>query len=591
MKPIFKRIPAAAGLLCMIFAAAANGQELSGRAKAADANGNGVIDRGEARGPLAANFDEMDCDKSGSLDGGEIRGFFSGAGCPQTATAAPPAAPPPLSGRAKAADANGNGVIDRDEAGGPLAANFDEMDCDKSGSLDGGEIRGFFSGAGCPQAAAAAAPAAPPPLSGRAKAADANGNGVIDRDEAGGPLAANFDEMDCDKSGSLDGGEIRGFFSGAGCPQAAAAAAPSAAASGNAASSERRGPPPKSVRVDAVVTEPLSQTVPIMGRLVSLRAGDVAARINGAMSEINAEIGDRVKKGDVIATLARERLTAARDKYQAAVATRRAMVRTAQAQYARTAQELARMENLRRSSAFSRARFEDLQRDAEARKAAIEERRSQLKEAEADLQRASIDLQNARILAPYDGVVSLKHTEVGAYVNMGARVVSLINDEDIEVEAEVPSDRISGLVAGSSVRFRLDDGTIHEATVRSVVPFENLRTRTRPVRFMPRFGDGTAQLAVNQSVTVLVPVGKARQAVTVHKDAIVHSGANRMVYLARNGKAFPRQVQLGEAVGNRYVVLSGLRPGDQVVTHGNEALPPGSNIRVLQDRQRTARAK
>ena len=328
-----------------------------------------------------------------------------------------------------------------------------------------------------------------------------------------------------------------------------------------------------------------------MGRLVSLRAGDVAARINGAMSEINAEIGDRVKKGDVIATLARERLTAARDKYQAAVATRRAMVRTAQAQYARTAQELARMENLRRSSAFSRARFEDLQRDAEARKAAIEERRSQLKEAEADLQRASIDLQNTRIRAPYDGVVSLKHTEVGAYVNMGARVVSLINDEDIEVEAEVPSDRISGLVAGSSVRFRLDDGTIHEATVRSIVPLENLRTRTRPVRFMPRFGDGTAQLAVNQSVTVLVPVGKARQAVTVHKDAIVHRGANRMVYLARNGKAFPRQVQLGEAVGNRYVVLSGLQPGDQVVTHGNEALPPGSNIRVLEDRQRTARAK
>lgn len=428
-------------------------------------------------------------------------------------------------------------------------------------------------------------------LSERAKAADANGNGVIDRDEARGPLQANFDEMDCDRSESLDGGEIRGFFSGAGCPQPAAA-------SRNAASSERRGPaarsggpPPKSVRVDAVVTEPLSQTVPIMGRLVSLRAGDVAARINGAMSEINAEIGDRVKKGDVIATLARERLTAARDKYRAAVATRRAMVRTAQAQYARTAQELARMENLRRSSAFSRARFEDLQRDAEVRKAAIEERRSQLKEAEADLQRAEIDLRNTRIRAPYDGVISLRHTEVGAYVNMGARVVSLINDEDIEVEAEVPSDRISGLAAGSSIRFRLDDGTLHKATVRSVVPLENLRTRTRPVRFMPRFGDGTAQLAVNQSVTVLVPVGKARQVVTVHKDAVVHRGANRMVYLARNGKAFPRQVQLGEAVGNRYVVLSGLQPGDQTVTHGNEALPPGSNIRVLQDRQRTARAK
>ena len=519
---ILKCIPAAAGLLCMIAAAAATGQELSGRAKAADANGNGVIDRNEAGGPLQANFDEMDCDRSGTLDGGEIRGFFTGTGCPQPA-AAPATAPPPLSGRAKAADANGNGVIDRNEAGGPLQANFDEMDCDRSGTLDGGEIRGFFTGAGCPQPAAASSKTA---SSGRP-----------------GPAA---------RSG---------------------------------------GPPPRSVRVDAVVTEPLSQTVPVMGRLVSLRAGDVAARINGAMSDINAEIGDRVKKGDVIATLARERLTAARDKYLAAVATRRAMVKTAQALYARTAQELARMKNLRRSSSFSRAKFEDLERDTEARKAAIEERRSQLKEAEADLQRAEIDLQNAQIRAPYDGVVSLKHTEVGAYVNTGARVVSLINDEDIEVEAEVPADRISALVAGTVVRFRLDDGSVHDATVRSVVPLENQRTRTRPVRFMPRFGDGTARLAVNQSVTVLVPVDRARQVVTVHKDAVVHQGSNRRVYLARNGKAFPRQVELGEAVGNRYVVLSGLQPGDRVVTHGNEALPPGSNIRVLQDKQRAARAK
>ena len=141
--------------------------------------------------------------------------------------------PPPLSPRAQAADANGNGVIDRDEAGGPLAANFDEMDCNKS-SIRSTETR--------------SAPSSPAPAASRhrrragrrraarkpnrlrrrfrerAQAADANGNGVIDRDEAGGPLAANFDEMDCDKSNSLDGNEIRAFFTGAGCKSLAAAA-------------------------------------------------------------------------------------------------------------------------------------------------------------------------------------------------------------------------------------------------------------------------------------------------------------------------------------------------------------------------------
>ena len=71
----------------------AQGKELSERGKAADKNKNGVIDRNEAGGPLKANFDEMDCDKSGTLDGGEIRGFFTGEECPKQAAAAPAPAP------------------------------------------------------------------------------------------------------------------------------------------------------------------------------------------------------------------------------------------------------------------------------------------------------------------------------------------------------------------------------------------------------------------------------------------------------------------------------------------------------------------
>ena len=75
-----------AGLVPVSFAAA-QGTELSGRAKASDANKNGVIDRDEAGGPLKSNFDEMDCNRSGTLDGAEIRGFFTGEECPKQAAA------------------------------------------------------------------------------------------------------------------------------------------------------------------------------------------------------------------------------------------------------------------------------------------------------------------------------------------------------------------------------------------------------------------------------------------------------------------------------------------------------------------------
>lgn len=503
-----------------------------------------------------------------------------------------------LSDRGKAADKNKNGVIDRDEAGGPLKDNFAEMDCNRSGTLDGAEIRGFFTGVECPKPAAAAPAAAPaaakvmakksvPPLSDRGKAADKNKNGVIDRDEAGGPLKANFDDMDCNKSGTLDGGEIKGFFTGEECPTPVAAkpatgAAPKTAAKASAAPGKKAGGPrARAVRVDAVIVEPKSQTYPVIGRLVAQRTGNVAARINGAVVEMNVNVGDRVKKGDILAVLAIERLTAQRDKYAAALSTRRAMVQTAQAEASKTAQELRRMSNLKTSSAFSRARYEDLQRDVDARQATLVERRSQLKEAQAELDQVAIDLYNGRISAPYDGVVSEKHTEIGSYVNVGNPVVTLINDIEIEVEAEVPSDRIAGLTPGTIVRFRLDDGTDHRATVRSIIPRENARTRTRPVRFTPKFGEKSSRFAINQSVTVLVPIGKIQEVVTVHKDAIVHRGPNRVVSIVRKGKAFPRQVTLGVAVGNRYIVKKGLKAGDQVVTHGNETLPPGAAVKIL----------
>tara|TARA_B100000686_G_scaffold354033_1_gene462266 strand:+ start:1099 stop:2472 length:1374 start_codon:yes stop_codon:yes gene_type:complete len=409
-------------------------------------------------------------------------------------------------------------------------------------------------------------------LSPRGQAADKNKNGVIDRDEAGGPLKSNFEEMDCDKSGTLDGAEIRGFFSGDGCPKAK---------SKPKGSSQSRRTKTRAVRIDPVIKEPLSQTMPVIGRLISRKAGYVAARINGAIVLMSAAVGDRVKKGDLIAKIGRARLSAEREKHAAALSTRKAMVESAKAEYSKKKQELKRVANLRKSSAFSRAKYEDLMRDVDARGAILAERRSQLKEVHAELNKASIDLYNTSIRAPYDGIVSEKHTEVGAYVNIGSTVVKLISDIDIEVEAEVPSQRISGLRSGAIIRFQLDDGTRHKASVRSIVPEENARTRTRPVRFTPKFSTTTKPFAVNQTVTVFVPIGPISEVITVHKDAILYRGSDRVVSIVRRGRAFPRKIKIGAAVGNRFVLLKGLKVGDNVVTHGNETLPPGAAVHVL----------
>lgn len=84
------------------------------------------------------------------------------------ASAVPAAAPahaqgPDLPPLAKMRDANNNNRIERNEAAGPLAPSFDEIDCDKSGGLDGDEIRGFFSGAGCKESRAPSGSVEPKP--------------------------------------------------------------------------------------------------------------------------------------------------------------------------------------------------------------------------------------------------------------------------------------------------------------------------------------------------------------------------------------------------------------------------------------------
>ncbi len=309
------------------------------------------------------------------------------------------------------------------------------------------------------------------------------------------------------------------------------------------------------VRVDAVTSGPLVQTIPVIGRLVARQSGPVAARSAGPVDEVLVEVGDRVKKGQVLVRLVTETLKAQRE------------VRIAELNRARLV--LHRFERLRQrgSAAFPRARYETAVQD--------------VARAAAALKLAQIELDYAEIRAPYPGVITVRNTETGAYVKAGDAVVTMVNDRALEIEADVPANRIGGLVAGAAVTFRIDSqpGKRFAARVRAVVPVDNPMTRTRAVRFTPTLAAGGDGIAVNQSVTVDVPIGKRRRVVSVHKDAILHKQGRTLVFVVADGKAMIRPVRLGDAVGNRFIVAEGLRPGELVVVRGNERLRPGQAVR------------
>ena len=345
----------------------------------------------------------------------------------------------------------------------------------------------------------------------------------------------------------------------------------------------RRGP--AAVLVDAVRRGVEVETVQVYGRVIARQTGVIAARTRGAIGTIEARVGDRVKKGDVLVTLVSDMLRSERALKAAELKEYNAKIRTAGAQLGLAAQELERLERLRKSSAFSVARYQDKLRDVERAKSSLAEARAQSDQAKAELRMADINLYNARIIAPYAGVISVRHVEVGNYVGVGAQVMTILNDASLEVEAEVPANRLGGLTPGATVKVVPEHGRHYKAKVRAVVPEENALSRTRLVRFTPVFKNRDKSVAANQSVILHIPSGAAREAVTVHKDAITQRRGKRVVFVVTEDdegkkRAMIRPVELGEAFSERFEVLKGLKVGDKVVTRGNERLRPRQPVRI-----------
>ncbi len=335
------------------------------------------------------------------------------------------------------------------------------------------------------------------------------------------------------------------------------------------------------VRVDAVRTEPLQQTAPTIGRLVPEQSGMVSARVDGPIQQYLVQVGDQVSAGQVVARLDRALLQARRDAAYASVKEAEAILATQQEELALAEQELRRLQRLRQSAAFSQARYDDQIRQVAISRSRLAESEGRIAVSKADLQLAETNLAYSEILAPYDGVITRRMSESGAFVSAGQAIVEMLSDEQLEVEVDVPYQRIAGMIPGSEIQFLLGDGSQHSALVRAVIPDQNPRTETRPVRLIPVFGETERPLAAGQSVTVLVPIGAPGEVLTVHKDAIVVQPTGPVVYVVEEGTANPRRVVTGDAVDNRLQVIDGLQPGDLVVTRGNERLRPGQAVRII----------
>lgn len=335
-----------------------------------------------------------------------------------------------------------------------------------------------------------------------------------------------------------------------------------------------------SVLVEEVDVRAISDTSPIIGQLVPSTQADVASRRSGVAAEVLFEVGDHVAAGDPmvrletrLAEIEQRNVIANQEVAQAGIVTAEAVLTLA-------GQVLRRQERLKGSTAFQQAVYEDRIAEVARAQGLLRQATAAAAAAEARMARVEYDLENAIISAPFTGVVVERMAQPGQYLNLGEAVAKLLDVEGLEIQADVPTELISGVTPGTTVTVEFAGGASSTARVRVALPVETVSTRTRPVRFETDLAEIPPYLiAVGKSLTLRIPVSVPRDVLTVPKDALVQGGGGGwMVYAVVDGTAEARPVTLGQSAGGRLEVLSGLSEGDLVVVRGNERLRPGQQV-------------
>ncbi|MFL4468704.1 efflux RND transporter periplasmic adaptor subunit [Tateyamaria armeniaca] len=330
------------------------------------------------------------------------------------------------------------------------------------------------------------------------------------------------------------------------------------------------------VQTDVVEMREMTETVTVFGQIVAVRESAVATRVGGVVNAVPIQVGSVVSEGEELAAMDTARLGIELASAQAELAIANAGFEVAEAQAERAEKALERARELTVNASISGAQLDDRTSAVAEAQGGIAQARARIAAAENDIELAQYNLRNATVRAPFDGIVLSVNTQPGQFAASGSTVATLLDIGTMEVEANVPSRFIHALQTGGEVRGENDAGTTLTLTLRAVLPTEFSETRTRPVRFSLEGIDPS--FAIGQPVTLDVPIGASRAVLVVPKDALVQGQGGWTAFVNEDGKATPRTVSIGAAIGDTFEVIDGLAAGDEVVVRGNERLRPGQDI-------------
>jgi len=312
--------------------------------------------------------------------------------------------------------------------------------------------------------------------------------------------------------------------------------------------------------------ERVDYKISAVGSVEAFENVQVTARVAGALESLHFREGDDVKKEALLAEIEPQR-------YQLAVNQAKASMDRAKASRAEAERELERMGKLTAEGVASSAELGQWQTKLAT---------AQAEEAQAQsyLSLANLNVRDSRVRAPIAGTIQTRNVQTGQYVQPGTVLATLIRKDPLLLRFKVTEDEAARLSVGMQVDFaaRGTGGAKFQAKLTHIAGSAEAASRMVPV-----VGEVNAPGGLRPGVfaEVSVPIGASEAALVVPQTAIRPSEKGFLAFVVEGGTARERILKLGLRTQKGDVeVLSGLKPDEELVVRGAEALKEGAKVRV-----------
>lgn len=318
----------------------------------------------------------------------------------------------------------------------------------------------------------------------------------------------------------------------------------------------------------------LQETINLDGVIEAVQQSTVSAQTSGKVQRLPFDVDDSVEAGELIVQLEDS-------EQQARLNQARGSLQEAESNFGNARRQFERIEEVHEQGFVSQQDFDQARNNLSTARARLESARAAVEEAEQEL-------EYTRVVAPYSGILTERHVEIGESVRPSQPLLSGLSLEQLRVVVELPQQYASRVREERQARITLDDGRVLESGRMTFYPYADPETHTFRLRLALNEPEGA--LFPGMLVKVGVPAGE-RSALWIPASSLVQRSELRAVYVVGEGdRPRLRQIRTGVRDSGRIEVLAGLSEGERVVTNPTELddteRQPGAENNASSDRER-----